>query len=115
MTRPGIDDVLRDVRVDCKRLEEVTEAMDHKSAVTTHRHPSSLTSRVNCSFIRLTLIWLSPSGNFLLEPGTGHKPRRFVVERTLGWLNKCRAIPVRYDKKAKNDLGLTRFACALLR
>lgn len=27
-----------------------------------------------------------------------HKPRRWVVERTLGWLSKCRAILVRYDK-----------------
>jgi putative transposase len=32
--------------------------------------------------------------------------RRWVVERTLGWLSKCRAILVRYDKKATNYLGL---------
>lgn len=44
----------------------------------------------------------------------GHKPRRWVVERTVGWLNKCRAILARYDKKAENYLGLTRLACALL-
>lgn len=44
----------------------------------------------------------------------GHKPRRWVVERTIGWLNKCRAILVRYDKKAENYLGLTQLACALL-
>jgi len=41
------------------------------------------------------------------------KPRRWVVERTLGWLSKCRAILVRYDKNAFNYLGLIRFACAL--
>ena len=29
----------------------------------------------------------------------GHKPRRWVVERTLAWLSKCRGILVRYDKK----------------
>ena len=29
-----------------------------------------------------------------------HPARRWVVERTLGWLSKCRAILVRYDKKA---------------
>ena len=28
--------------------------------------------------------------------------RRWVVERTLSWLSKCRAILVRYDKKASN-------------
>lgn len=44
----------------------------------------------------------------------GHKPRRWVVERTISWLNRCRAILVRYDKKAENYLGLTQLACALL-
>ena len=43
----------------------------------------------------------------------GHKPRRWVVERTLGWLSKCRAILVRYDKNDFNYLGLIQFACAL--
>jgi putative transposase len=44
----------------------------------------------------------------------GHKPRRWVVERTLAWLCKCRAILVRYDKKDENFLGLIQLACALL-
>jgi putative transposase len=44
----------------------------------------------------------------------GHKPRRWVVERTIAWLNKCRAILVRYDKNAENYLGLTQLGCALL-
>jgi putative transposase len=43
-----------------------------------------------------------------------HKPRRWVVERTLSWLSKCRAILVRYDKNAFNYLGLIQFACALI-
>jgi putative transposase len=42
-----------------------------------------------------------------------HKPRRWVVERLMGWLSKCRAILVRYDKNAFNYLGLIQFACAL--
>ena len=40
--------------------------------------------------------------------------RRWVVERTLGWLSKCRAILVRYEKKAVNYLGLIKVACILL-
>ncbi len=40
--------------------------------------------------------------------------RRWVVERTLAWLNKCRAILVRYDKHGVNYLGLIQLACALL-
>jgi putative transposase len=40
--------------------------------------------------------------------------RRWVVERTLAWLSKCRALLVRYDKKASNYLALLKFASALL-
>jgi putative transposase len=40
--------------------------------------------------------------------------RRWVVERTLGWLSKCRAILIRYEKKAVNYLGLIKVACILL-
>jgi putative transposase len=40
--------------------------------------------------------------------------RRWVVERTLAWLSKCRALLVRYDKKAINFLGLLQLACAVL-
>ncbi len=43
-----------------------------------------------------------------------HKPRRWVVERTLAWLSKCRAILIRWDKKAENYLGLLKLACVLL-
>lgn len=44
----------------------------------------------------------------------GQKPRRWVVERTLAWLSKCRALLIRYDKKAANYLGLLQLACGLL-
>lgn len=44
----------------------------------------------------------------------GHRPRRWVVERTLAWLSKCRAVLVRYDKKAKNYKALLQLACALI-
>jgi len=43
-----------------------------------------------------------------------HPARRWVVERTLAWLSKCRAILVRYDKKPENYKGLIQLACALL-
>jgi putative transposase len=51
----------------------------------------------------------------LEEAGEKRYPaRRWVVERTLGWLSKCRAILVRYEKKAANYLGLIKMACILL-
>jgi putative transposase len=40
--------------------------------------------------------------------------RRWVVERMLSGLQKCRAILVRYDKEPRNYLGLIQLACALL-
>jgi putative transposase len=43
----------------------------------------------------------------------GYKPRRWVVERTLAWLSKCRGILVRYDKKDGNYLGLIQLPSAL--
>jgi len=43
----------------------------------------------------------------------GQKARRWVVERTLAWLCKCRGILIRYDKKDENYLGLIQLACAL--
>ncbi len=48
---------------------------------------------------------------------TGEKrfpARRWVVERTLAWLSKCRALLIRYDKRSANFLGLLKLACALL-
>jgi len=43
-----------------------------------------------------------------------HPPRRWVVERTLGWLSMCRGILIRWEKKAENDLGMLKLACGLL-
>jgi putative transposase len=43
-----------------------------------------------------------------------HKPRRWVVERTLAWLNHCRALLTRWNTKATNYLHLIKLACILL-
>jgi len=43
-----------------------------------------------------------------------HPARRWVVERTIAWLQRCRALLIRYDKKSQNYLGLIQLACALL-
>src|SRR5919108_5599076 len=43
-----------------------------------------------------------------------HPARRWVVERTLAWLSRCRGILIRWEKKAANYLGLLKLACALL-
>ena len=43
-----------------------------------------------------------------------HPARRRVVEHTLGWLSKDRAILVRYDEKPANYLGLLQLAFVLI-
>lgn len=56
-------------------------------------------------------------GEEKLDPKTGkknRKARRWVVERTIGWLNRCRGILIRYEKKAENYLAVVQLACALL-
>lgn len=56
-------------------------------------------------------------GEEKLDPKSGkktRKARRWVVERTIGWLNRCRGIIIRYEKKAENYLAVVQLACALL-
>jgi putative transposase len=56
-------------------------------------------------------------GEEKLDPKSGkknRKARRWVVERTIGWLNRCRGILIRYEKKAENYLAAVQLACALL-
>lgn len=48
------------------------------------------------------------------QSAKAYPARRWVVERTLAWLSKCRAILVRYDKTASNYLALLKLACALI-
>jgi len=43
-----------------------------------------------------------------------HPARRWVVERTFGWLSRWRGILVRWEKKADNYLAVVKLACALL-
>jgi hypothetical protein len=41
-----------------------------------------------------------------------HPARRWVVERTVSWLNKRRGVRTRWSKKAENWLALVRLTCA---
>lgn len=43
-----------------------------------------------------------------------HPARRWVVERLLAWLSKCRAILVRFAKKSSNYFATIQLACILL-
>jgi putative transposase len=43
-----------------------------------------------------------------------HPARRWVVERTLAWLSRCRGLLIRWEKKAGLYLANLKLACALL-
>jgi putative transposase len=62
--------------------------------------------------------WGSGSGIAELTPeeaqAAGVKARRWVVERTHSWLNRFRALLIRWNKKPQNYLALLHFACALI-
>ena len=47
-----------------------------------------------------------------LDRESGERPRRWVVERTHGWLNRFRAILIRWDKKTQNHLAGLHLALA---
>ena len=44
----------------------------------------------------------------------GFRARRWVVERTHSWLNRYRAILIRWSKKSENHLAMLHLACALI-
>ena len=46
-----------------------------------------------------------------IERNRKRKARRQVVERTLGWLNRCRRLLIRWEKKAENHLAFLSLAC----
>ncbi len=53
--------------------------------------------------------------------GAGNRPvgtlrwsRRWIVERTMGWIGNFRRLTVRYDRQLATYRGLFRLACALL-
>lgn len=48
------------------------------------------------------------------KAAAGVRARRWVVERTHSWLNRYRALLIRWCKKPENHLALLHFACALI-
>jgi transposase len=49
-----------------------------------------------------------------IKKEAGYKARRWVVERTHSWLNRYRAVLIRWCKKPQNFLATLHFAFALI-
>ena len=107
---------------DCKLLEATIEAIVVERPEVTAESPQNLC--LDKGYDNPTGREAAPSGGHTphirrigeekkeCDAAAGHKPRRWVVERTFSWLSKCRAILVRYDFHASNYLGLIQLACA---
>jgi transposase len=39
---------------------------------------------------------------------------RWVVERTISWMNRFRRLLIRWEKKVENYLALAEFVCAII-
>lgn len=49
-----------------------------------------------------------------IQNEVGFKARRWVVERTHGWMNRFRRTLTRWEKTRENSLGFLHLACALI-
>lgn len=50
----------------------------------------------------------------LIKRNARFKARRWVVERTISWLNRFRGILIRWEKKATHYLAMLHLACAII-
>ena len=96
-----------------KQIRPVILEMDHPKATGRKRvYPRWMVDgivlriRSGCQWNRLP--------RELGDDSTIHRTfQRWMVERTLAWLSKCRASLVRCDKKVSNHIGLIQMACGL--
>ena len=49
-----------------------------------------------------------------LKKNKNRKARRWVIERTMSWINRYRKILIRWEKKAENYEALLHFAFAII-
>ena len=52
--------------------------------------------------------------SLLIERNPEYRPRRWVVERTHSWMNRFRALLIRWQKGEESFLGLVQLACAII-
>ena len=50
----------------------------------------------------------------LIKKKAGFKARRWVVERSISWLNRFRGILIRWEKRAENYIAMLHLACGII-
>ena len=48
------------------------------------------------------------------EVTPGYRARHWVVERTHSWMNRCRRLLIRWEKKVENHIAMLHYACAYI-
>lgn len=95
-----------------KRPQPTPAALQHVCLDKGYDNPTGRAAAAACAYVP-HIRWIGEEKLDATRQKRG-PARRWVVERTLAWLSKCRAILIRWDKKACNYLGLIQLACALI-
>ncbi len=75
---------------------------------------SAATTSARASATRPVPAPISAIGPSLALASARKKARRWVVERAHSWMNRFRAVLVRWNKKAENYLAMLHFALAVI-
>jgi putative transposase len=111
-------------RNDCKLAEATIQSIPIPRPAPTTEQPQGvcLDKAYDHEFVReiLTNLDLTPHIRSRgeeareLRADLGHRARRWVVERIHSWINRYRAMLVRWSKKTKNHEALLKFTLALI-
>jgi len=107
---------------DSKMLEEVVDAVDPVHGPRGHpgrprKRPKKLHADKGYDFPRYREALRkkgSPRASRGVEPSERLGRHRWVVERTLPWLNRYRGVKVRYERRADVHQGVLELRCALI-
>jgi putative transposase len=111
-------------RNDCKLAEATIQSIPIERPRPTPEHPQGvcLDKAYDSAEIRtiLTNLDLTPHIRSRgeeakeLRADLGHRARRWVVERIHSWINRYRAMLVRWSKKTENHAALLKFTLSLI-
>jgi hypothetical protein len=111
-------------RNDCKLAEETIQSVPVDRPRPTEAHPQGvcLDKAYDHDFIRELLQGLDFTAHIRsrgeealeLRKDLGHRARRWVVERIHSWINRYRALLIRWSKKPINHDALLKFCFALI-
>jgi transposase len=111
-------------RNDCKLCQQTIDSVPIPRPTPTPQRPQGvcLDKAYDHAFVRELLAELALTPHIRsrgeevreLRREDGERPRRWVVERIHSWINRYRALLIRWSKKAENHDALLQFCLALI-